>query len=225
MSFLSNLFGGAPQINYQPAGFSAGGLSGGMSGGKYNIGESPGLQSQVGNVASTFGQAAGAFGKLGATVQPGFSQFRQAGLAQLAGQQSATTSNLRDALARRRVLGSSFGQDVLARSDAEFAQQKAQFEAQSYLQELDASNRLTQEQYQASVSQFKTYLDQSNLEAGIAAQLTASANQTMAQVATAQAQLDAQNAAGIGKLVGTVAAIGAAPFTGGASLGALKLFG
>lgn len=220
MSFLS-----APKINYSPPGFSGGGINATFSGNKYNLGVSPERSNAVGNVASTFGQAASAFGALGQQVKPGFSLFRQAGLSDLSNQQHSAQSNLSENMAKRRVLGSSFASDAASRQDAEFAKQRDDFIAQSYLQELEASNKLTQQQFEASVQQFQTGITEMNFEAGIAADLTGKASAAMAGIATAQAQLDAQNAAGIGKMLGTVAAIGAAPFTGGASLFALPGIG
>src|SRR5438067_933572 len=104
MSFISNLFGSgsAPQINYTPSGFTGGGLK--FSGGKLT--ESASLKSQVGGLQSTFGQQAGEIGKLASTVAPGFSNFRKAGLSDIENSRLSTTSNLRDNLAQRRILGS-----------------------------------------------------------------------------------------------------------------------
>ena len=227
MSFASS----PAQINYKPGGFSAGGINATYgSGGNYRLSESPQLQSTIGKLQSTFGQQASELANLRGTVAPGFSLFRQAGLADIAGQGQAAMSNLRDTLAQRRVLGSSFGNAQLSRQQADIEKQRTDFIAQSYLQELSASNQLIQEQYTASVNQYKVGLDQMNFEAGMAADLTKSANAALANVATAQAQLDQQNAqnnaAGIGKAIGLGVSIAAAPFTGGASLAAgAALFG
>lgn len=197
---MSSLFS-APTINYQPQGFSTPGIS--YAGGG-TLSESPTLSGNVGSLQSTFGQQAGALARLNATVTPGFSQLRRAGLSQINTQQKATMSNLAENLSQRRILGSSFANASQSQTAAEFAQQKANFSAQSYLQELQASNQLTQEQYQASTQQYSTFINQSNIEAGIAANLTSQANSALASVATAQANLDAQNSAGIGKFFGSL---------------------
>jgi hypothetical protein len=206
MSFLS---GKAPQIStptaFQPPGFTTPGLSGSYSGGNFNIGETAGLQSNVGQLQRTFGQA---FGALGQTVQPGFSLFRQAGLADLTTQQQASRSNLQDNLAQRRIMGSSFANAQQTQQDAEFAAKRDDFIAQSYLQELQASNQLIQEQFQAKVQQFTVGINEMNLEAGIAADLTGKVTSSMAQIAQAQAELDAKAAQGVGSFVGTLAAAG-----------------
>lgn len=215
MSFLGSIFGGssAPQIG--PAstpGINTPGYVGSYAGGAYNLGPTSALSSTVGNLQSTFGQAASAFGNLASTVAPGFSQFRQAGLGQLATTQAQNISNLSQNLAQRRVLGSSFANASLSQANADYAQNQANFIAQSYLQELSASQQLIQQQYTAQAEQFSTGLNQMNLEASLASQLSTNASSSMNQIATAQAQLDAQNAqanaSGLGKLVGTFLGLG-----------------
>lgn len=206
MSFLSNLFGGSttvqaptlgppPTINFAgPTGFNSPGLSGSFSGNSYNLGQSPALSSAIGSLQQTFQGQAAALKNLAGTVAPGFSQFRQAGLADLRNQQRANISNLRDNLAQRRVLGSSFANASISQANADYAQNRSNFIAQSYLQELGASQQLIQQQFTAQASGFKTGLDQLNLESGVAADLSGRATSALASVATAQAQLDQQNA-------------------------------
>src|SRR6185437_6647019 len=97
-------------------------------------------------------------------VQPGFSQFRQAGLRDISNTFAANRSNLRDTLAQRRILGSSFANSQFSQQAADEAQTKADFEAKSYLAELEASNKLTQEQFDAATKSFSTAIDQSNIE-------------------------------------------------------------
>lgn len=231
MSFLSNLFGGGgsttiqpSQINYQgPSGFTTGGTTANYSNGQYNINNTPGMNAQIGGLQSTFQQQAGALGQLASTVQPGFSQFRQAGLSSLATQQQANLSNLRDSLAQRRVLGSSFANSQISQSNADYAQNQANFIASSYLSELQASQSLVQQQYQAAAQSYQVGISQMNLDTGVAAQLTSQASALSAQMAQAQAGLDQQAAqfnaqqnaasqAGIGKFFGTL---------GGAAIGGL----
>lgn len=216
MSFLSNLFGGnsAPQIQYTPSGITnPSGFSVSSGGG---VSESPTLSSNIGGLQSTFGQAAGAFGNLAKTVQPGFSQFRNAGLRDITNQFRSARSNLQDTLAQRRVLGSSFANSQFSQQAADEAQTKANFEAQSYIQELQSSYQLTQAQYSAAAQSFSTAIDQSNIESSTAANLVANNNRISANVATAQADLDARAAAGAGSFLGTVLGLGTG---GGNTLG------
>lgn len=239
MSFLSNIFGGnnnvqPAQINYPgPTGFSSSGAFGGVSNGQYTVGQTPQLASNVANLQNTFQQQAGALGGLAETVQPGFSQLRQAGLSQLNSQQQSSVSNLRDTLAQRRILGSSFGQNQITQANADFAQQQASFIANSYLQELQASQSLIQQQYQSAAQSFQVGINQSNIETGLAAQLSGQASQIMANMASAQASLNQQSAefnatqqanslGGLGKLFGTIFSAGTNSI-GGSLLG--NMFG
>jgi hypothetical protein len=209
MSWLS---GKGPNIStptaFQPAGFTSSGFTGSYAGGSYGVAPTAGLSSTIGQLQSTFGKAATAFKNLGATVAPGFSQFRQAGLADLTTQQQAARSNLQDTLAQRRILGSSFANAQQSQQDAEFAAKRDDFIAQSYLQELQASNQLIQEQFQAATSKYQVGITQMNLEGTLAAELSGKITTTMASLAEEQAKLDAQAATGVGGFFGTLAAAG-----------------
>ena len=210
MSFLGSIFGSgsssAPRIQGTVPNINTSGYAGSYAGGAYNLAPTSALSSTIGNLQSTFGQAASAFGNLAQTVAPGFSQFRQAGLSQLANTQAGNISNLTQNLAQRRVLGSSFANASLSQANADYAQNQANFVAQSYLQELQASQQLIQQEFAAKTSEFKVGLDQMNLEASLAASLSTSASSSMNQIATAQAQLDEKNAeanaSGFGKILG-----------------------
>jgi hypothetical protein len=208
---MSSLFGGGPpQTTFSPAGFNVNPLTGFGVTGRGDPQQSPTLAANIGGLQSTFGAQAGATAALAGTVAPGFSQGRQAGLATLESQRQANLSNLSDNLAQRRILGSSFANSEISNANATFAEQEASFQATSYLQELQAYDTLMQQQYQASTQQYSTYINQSNIESGLAANLAQSNNQIAAQIAMANTQLQAQSQAGTGKLIGTIggAAVG-----------------
>ena len=166
--FGSSSGASAPQINYTPTGFSGGGLTGSMSGGNFNVSPTSARSNLVGGLSSTFGNQATALGQLRSTVTPGFSQFRQAGMNTLESGRQAAIGNLRQNLARRRVLGSSFAQSALGNVDAQYAQNEANFQADAYLKELAANNQLLQQQFEAARGQFTTGLNEMNLEANLA---------------------------------------------------------
>src|SRR5215467_9354204 len=129
MSFGSS----APQINYKPGGFQSGGLSAMQgAGGNYHVNESPALSGMVGKLQSTFGNEATAFGNLAKTVAPGFSLFRRAGLRDIANQGRASLSNLRDTMAQRRILGSSFANSSISQANADIEKARTDFIAKSY---------------------------------------------------------------------------------------------
>lgn len=223
MSFLSRIFGGsAPQIQQpvssgitNPTGFNV--TPGGT------VSNSPTLSSNIGSLSNTFGQAATAFGNLGQTVAPGFSQLRSAGLTDIANQYMAQRSNLQQSLAQRRVLGSSFGNSQFNQLASQEATDKANFEANAYLQEFQAYNQTLQEQFTAQTQQYSTAIGQSNIEDSTAAALTATNNQIASQIAQANAELQVQNSAGIGSFIGSLLGLGlpGTSSTGGTTGGTL----
>lgn len=205
VGLLGSLFSGSkPQVNYTPPGFNAGGLSATFGGNGYNVTPSADRSGTVSGLSNTFTQEGNQFGNLASTVQPGFSALRKAQLDQLNNSRTAALGNLQQNLARRRVLGSSFGQDAITRANLDYNQQAANIQAQTYLQELQSSQQLIQQQYTAASQSFQTNLNEMNLEAGVAADLTGKASQTLSQVAAYQAKLDAESAAGAGKFFGNI---------------------
>lgn len=180
----------APLENFSPSGFAAGGLTTTFSGGNYGVSAGPDRMAAVGNIANTFGTQADALGGLRTTVAPGFSDFRKAGLSDIENARLSSIGNLRENLQRRRVLGSSFAQDAASRAEAEFGQTKAKFEASSYLAELEATTNLMQQEFTARRSQFQTGLDEMNLEATLAANLTGKATDILGKNAQMEAQLN-----------------------------------
>lgn len=245
MSFLNDMFGTkvnapqvqAPQINFTPAGFSGGGLSGGFANNTYSVGASAGRNAAVGGVANTFGQQAQDIAGVRQQWAPGMSNLRSSLMTALQNNRTQGLGNLRDNLAQRRVLGSSFAQNSLANADQQYQQQIEQAQAQTFLTELSAQQQLIQQQYTAARGQFQTSLDEMNLEAGITTQLTSQATSALSSAANTQAQLDlqaqstnaknsldAQNANASNTMktlggLGSLAGFALAPFTGGLSLG------
>lgn len=197
-AFGSKLFGGSSKISYTPPSINAGGLSG--SGG--NITASPQRTDLVNNIAGTYGQQADAIGNLLPQVAPGFGNLTNAAVTSIQNARSAAIGNLRDNLQRRSVLGSSFGQDALARAETEFGQQENAARSQAFLQELDMTNQLTQQQFNAARGQFQTGLDELNLEANAGVQLASQATAQLGANARLQAQLDAYAQQGAGKFFG-----------------------
>jgi hypothetical protein len=192
---LGGIFGGvnnpAPQINYTPPGFTGGGLTTSFNGNNYSVSPTADRTAAVGGVASTYGQQANDIAGLRSTVTPGFSQMRTTALADLDNQRTSALGNLRDNLAQRRILGSSFATDALSRADQDYQQQRQNTIATSFMNELQANQQLIQQQYTAARGSFQTGLDELNLEAGLASTLTGQATSVLANVATTQTQLDA----------------------------------
>lgn len=204
----SKLMGGkkgearAPLANFQPTGISGGGLNTGFSDGNITIAPTAERLGLVKNLASQFGAQANELGALRDMVAPGYSALRASRLGEIENARTAAVGNLRENLARRRVLGSSFGQDALTRAESEFAGQRDRVAAESFLSELEATNNLINQQFAAHRGEFQTSLDELNLEADAALKLSSKATDALAKNAQVMSALNAQEAAGAGKFFG-----------------------
>lgn len=192
----------APLENFAPAGINAGGLSTGFSGGNITVTPSAERLGLVRGISDSFGEKAGLLGLLRKSVAPGMSDLRTSRLGEIENARTSAIGNLRENLARRRVLGSSFGQDAITRAESEFAGQRDRVAAESFLQELELSNQLIDQEFTAARQVFQTSLDELNLEADVAVKLGAKATETLGANARALAELNAKEAAGAGKFFG-----------------------
>lgn len=187
--------------SFAPPQIRAGGLT---SGGPrvIDIKASPERLGLVDSIASMFPEQANLIAGQRARVAPGISDLRAARLAEVENARRESMGNLRDNLARRRVLGSSFGQDAITRSEAEFAGQKERVAAESFLQEFEMTNQLINQEFDLRRSEFSTHLDELNLEANLAAGLAKGATETMGANARTMAALQAKELEGAGKFFG-----------------------
>lgn len=148
-------------------------------------------------------------------VQAGFSDFRRVGVAGLENARSRAVGDLRENLARRRVQGSSFANDAIARAEAEFGQTRAEFEAQTMLRELAETERLITERTRELQGAAARELDQSNFEIGAAANFANGVNVVASNNAAVLAQLESNAAQSAGAFFQpVVSAIGSAVSSG-----------
>lgn len=204
---LNKLFGGggsptAPLKDFKPSGINAGGLSTSMVGDNLTVSPSAARMGLVGNVSDAFGRLRTDLGMLRSKVAPGISELRSARLAEIDDARRRSIGDLRENLQRRRVLGSSFGQDAITRAEAEFSGQRERVAAETFLQELEATNNIITQEFNASRMQFQTFLDELNLQAEVATGLAGKATDIMGKNAQFLAQLNAAEAAGSGKFFG-----------------------
>lgn len=228
-----DLFGGgndaAPVQSYSPYAFNTSGLSmdlwgggggggpisgflgggGGGPGKGFDLTQSPEMQQWLQNTSGAFGRQAGGLEEMLPMVSPAFGKLSEAALGNIENQRLSTIGDLRENLARRRVGGSSFASDAAARTDAEFAQKKAETGAQMTLAEIDATTKLLEQITGARVNEWQTFISQSNFESGLAAQLSSGVSSAMASNAQMAAQINAQNTANTMDLVGTGLGMGA----------------
>lgn len=187
--------GSAPKAQ-NPIGISAGGLTSsvarvnGTGPRIFKTTRSDELNNILTNYSNSFGDNAASLKELLGQVEPGIGMLTKAGTAafenartKLADRQRAAIGNLRDNLARRRVLGSSFASDALSRQDATYEQaandlatQEAQFRADAYQKELSQKIDLMNQISANTAQKFKSLLDQSNLESSIATNLATGGN-------------------------------------------------
>lgn len=116
--------------------------------------------------------------------RPGFSELREARLGATTAARQRGLSNLRSALANRRIQGSSFARAEQVQAQREFGQLEAEQQAQSFLEEVAANDQLLRteaaglqaitERARVDIQEFQAALqavDQSRLAGTAAAQL------------------------------------------------------
>lgn len=190
---------------FRPGGFNAGGLKASYgANGRLLVNSDGARENLVNRTSKMFGLETAELAKLRASVAPGMSDLRKSRLGEIDNARTAAIGNLRDNLARRRVLGSSFGQDAITRAESEFAGQRDKVAAESFLQELELTNRLIDQEFDTRRQVFSTKLNELNLQADLAAKLSGAATETLGANARMQAQLDAKAAEGAGSFFGTV---------------------
>lgn len=118
-------------------------------------------------------------------LRPGFGRLTEARVQAIQGARGRSIGNLREELAKRRILGSSFAQIETQRQEAAFAQQEAEARATSFLQELDATTRLIGEEFASSVAAAEAVLNQFNFETSVAAGLGTAAGEALSANARA----------------------------------------
>lgn len=162
------------------------------------------------------------FDSLREAVRPGFSALRDARLAENDNTRSRAIGNLRENLGRRRVLGSSFGQDAQVRAELAVGQERDRIQAETFLQEIDATSNLIQQES----TQLFNAINRELAELGIATQFNTSTGQIFsnnqqflqqqaAQLAVARANTSSSNLSATLETVGTIGGAVAGGFFGG----------
>lgn len=207
-SLISKAVGGKPSAKSSKKAaapnFSAGGLQGTFNrrNNTYSVTSTTDRQNTIGQIASSFGEQAGLVRGLRERVAPGVSDLRLSRLKQVEDARTSAIGNLRENLQRRRILGSSFAADTIARSEAEFAREKERVEAESFLQELDLTHQAIQQEFELRRGEFQTKIGEMNLQAEIATKLTGMASQQLGEASRLEMELAAKSAAGAGKFFG-----------------------
>jgi len=218
---------GQPMQDFKPTGFTSPGLSVKPVDKNLEITTTPLRQELLSGVRGAFtGQAERMRGLLPewqqeiggvlGQVQPGMGALTESRLGEIESARRRTVGNLRENLARRRIMGSSFAQDALSRAESEFAKQKADVAAQSKMEELALTNQLMQERramtaeminkaFQADVGSFTTELEDMKFQEGLATQIASGATAAFAANARLQSQINAEAQGTGAELIGGIA--------------------
>ncbi len=205
MSVIGKLFGGRTSAErklakFEPAGFSAPGLSGrfdrrtkkNKSGtNQFILSRTEEGDRSLKDLRGGFDELAGEIGDLRADVKPGFGRLLRSRIEGLRNVASRTVGNLREELGRRRVLGSTFASREIASTEAEFGRQEDEIRAETFLQEFQLTRELINDQFRASISGAAAVMDQLNFETGLAAQLSESASRQVLSSNIAMAEASA----------------------------------
>lgn len=211
--------GGLPQsIAFNSPGFGGSVVThpGGISGGIQRTGSLAQRQFDERSV-----RILGDLDTLRGTLTPGFSALRRARAAEVDNARNRAVGNLRDNLARRRVEGSSFAQNAFIRAERDFAEEAAAQQAQSFLEETAANQALLQQEHATIAAGIQRELQELQIATGFVNQATSIINRNL----QFEEQLAAENAAGQGALLGSIARLGLAAFSAGGPFGRGGAFG
>lgn len=214
--------------NNRPVSVFAPGFDASFSGGGVRLDRNPAVQSALDNVNRAVAEKLTGIRGLRMDVSPGFGRLTDAQKSafELARQRiedakRSSVSTLRDNLARRGVLGSSFGQDSINRTGMEFDRQIAELGAsegealsRSFLQELELTKGFLDEEFTTAMQGVNAALGQLNLEGEMAINIANRTQSALASNAQLTAQIAAENAKGAGQFVGSLVSLGKS-FAGG----------
>jgi hypothetical protein len=157
-----------------------------------------GITDTLDSLKAGVGQANDAINANLASLTPGFGAITQARVDAIHNAALKATSDLQGNLAKRRVLGSSFGQNAVAQVAQQEGVDTANAKAQSYLDELNATNNLINTRLNNINSLVTQELGQANFETTAGINLVNGTQQVFGDNAAVIGQLAAANAAGAG---------------------------
>ena len=168
---------------------------------------SQGTTDALSGISGAFKTQAGELGALKPLVEPGFGRLTQAGINAVRDARRASMGDLRQNLARRRVLGSSFGADDISRTNAEFAKKENEFASEAFVKELELSTQLINSQAQAEAASYATFIDQSNIESAFATQLSSGVSSILSNNAKIIGDMSNSGASALLKFGGDIAGL------------------
>lgn len=202
----SNLLN-APIRNINAPGFTSS-----LSGGTLNFQRGAGTEAALGGFRDLTSGFAGELGDLQGQVAPGFGRLTSSTRdifgnlrSDLSRRRREAAGSLRQNLARRGVLGSSFGEDALGRraevferAERDLSTQEERAISQNILRELDVTNQIINQRFNILQQSAVAEINQLNFESGIARDLTLGITNALTKGAQAIANLEAERAANLG---------------------------
>lgn len=135
-------------------------------------------------------------------VAPGFGELTRTRVNAIRDNRDRVVGNLRDNLARRRISGSRFASDDIARTEREFARQEDLIRAESFLQELDATVRLVTQEGTLRLNNLEQWLNDLKIPSEAALALSSSGQAALSSASQLNARLAAEAQAGRGAFFG-----------------------
>jgi len=191
-----------PISNFTGIGFNAPGLGVETFKGGFDLSRTPANQTALNNLSGSFNTLSTELGALKPLVSPAFGNLSKAGSQAIEDARRRTVGDLRQNLSRRKVAGSSFAADDVARVEAEFAKKDAEFQATTKLQEIEATAKITIQQYEAAAKGAESILSQGNFESTLAAELSRQYTGALADLAKFESELLRDEADGITAAIG-----------------------
>ena len=130
---------------------------------------------------------------LRASVQPGFGRLTRAAQAAVDNARSRAKGDIKDQLARRRILGSNFGADALIRAEREFANLEDERVGTATVQEIALTAGLLDQEFRGLMADIQSQISELGLAASVGTALLSGANAAQA-AATKVLQQEAKGA-------------------------------
>ncbi len=247
---------------FRPVSYTGPGHNIGISStGAISMNRTPEAQGFMDQLMNGLGTDESGFSNLLSQIAPGFGKLSTARGQEIDNAREKAVGNLREQLAKRRVLGASFANDQIGSLERQYMQDKDAALADSITKEMDMTNQVLQARTQARNQTITTGLNEIQFESNIGAQLlqTTSANMQNLQSAmtdlvklkatiigqgqiakgnisanlgntgiaaqTDFANLDSQEQAAPGQLLGTILGAGLGGWATGGFSGIGNLFG
>ena len=203
--------GDVPIVTFRGGGLRGTFEKGGDEQGTATVTSSPFRRRQIRNLQREFQREGRKLGNLRKSFTKAGGQLRRSIRRASVREQRRAVGNLRENLARRRILGSSFASDAIGRTKAEFATQRGESLAVARLKELDVSTQLLQAQSTARRNATNVRLNELNLKAQLAAQFQANLQAAFSQSQAVQQQLAAGILETFGEGLGSLIGVATAP--------------